>query len=141
LGISEAARKQKIGILRLPPELQEGVRELPAEHAIQISRLECGERQAALVERAPMFSHRQVQTAVDRLRRDPELSVEAALEGKETGDEQGPLRFQNQLPMLADLCRQLARRLGYLRSRLTDEQREQVSGLLTNLRQVLDGFE
>ncbi len=141
LGISEAARKQKMGILRLPPELQEGVRDLPAEHAIQISRLESGERQAALVERARGLSHRQVQTAVDRLRRDLELSVEAALEKEETGAEPGPLSFQNQLPMLADLCRQLARRLSYLRSRLTDEQREQVSGLLADLRQALDGFE
>jgi hypothetical protein len=141
LGISEAARKQKVGILRLPSELQEGVRDLPAEHAIQISRLECGERQAALVERAPVLSHRQVRTTVDRLRRDPELSVEAALGEETTGNEPGPLGFQNQLPMLADLCRQLARRIGYLRSRLTDEQRQQVSGLLADLRQALDGFE
>jgi hypothetical protein len=127
--------------LRLPPELQEGVRELPAEHAIQISRLESGQRQAALVERAPALSHRQVRTAVDRLRRDPELSVEGALAEEETQDEPGPLGFQNQLPLLADLCRQLARRIGYLRSRLTDEQRQQVTGLLADLRQALDGFE
>ncbi len=141
LGISEAARKQKVGILRLPSELQEGVRELPAEHAIQISRLESGERQAALVERAPALSHRQVQTAVDRLRRNPELSVEAVLEEEGTRDESSPLGFQNQLPVLADLCRQLVRRLGYLRSRLSAEEREQVAGLLADLRQVLDGFE
>ena len=130
-----------MGILRLPPELQEEVRELPAEHAIQISRLESGEHQAALVELAPELTHRQVQTAVDRLRRDPELSVEAALEEKEIEEEPGPLGFHSQLPALADLCRQLARRLGYLRSRLTAEEREQVSGLLADLRQVLDGFE
>jgi ParB-like nuclease family protein len=141
LGISEAARKQKVGILRLPPELPEQVRDLPAEHAIQISRLESGERQSALVERAPVLRHRQVQTAVDRLRRDPELTVEAALDGEEIEDEPGPLGFQAQLPMLADLCRQLARRLGYLRSRLSDEERDQVCGLLADLRQALDGFE
>src|SRR5207244_3797179 len=128
LGISEAARKQKVGILRLPPELQEEVRDLPAEHAIQISRLESGVRQAALVERAPVLTHRQVQTAVDRLRRDPELSVEAALEEEEVEGEPRPLGFQSQLPALADLCRQLARRLGYLRSRLGPEEREQVAG-------------
>jgi hypothetical protein len=115
---------------------------LPAEHAIQISRLESGERQAALVERAPVLSHRQVQAAVDRLRRDPELSVEAALEVQAgMGEESGPLGFQNQLPVVADLCRQLARRLGYLRSRLSAEEREQILLLLADLRQVLDGFE
>jgi ParB-like chromosome segregation protein Spo0J len=140
LGISEAARKQKVGILRLPPELQEEVRDLPAEHAIQISRLESCEHQAALVERAPELTHRQVQTAVNRLRRDPELNVEAALEEKDIEEERGPLGFQNQLPALADLCRQLARRLGYLRSRLSAEEWEQVSGLVADLRQVLDRF-
>jgi hypothetical protein len=141
LGISEAARKQKVAILRLPRELQEEVRDLPAEHAIQISRLRNDERQAALVEWAPELTHRQVHTAVDRLRRDPELSVEAALEQEGADEEPRPLRFQSQLPALADLCRQLARRLGYLRARLSAEERQQVSALLADLHQVLDGFE
>jgi glycine cleavage system regulatory protein len=66
-----------MGILRLPPELQEKVTELPAEHAIQISRLESGERKAARIERAPYSATAQVQAAVDRLRRDPELRLEA----------------------------------------------------------------
>jgi hypothetical protein len=55
--------------------------------------------------------------------------------------EPGPLGFQSQLPALADLCRQLARRLGYLRSRLSSDEREQVAGLLADLRQILDGFQ
>jgi hypothetical protein len=141
LGISEAARKQKVGIMRLSPELQEEVRDLPAAHAIQISRLRNDERQAALVERAPELTHRQVQTAVDRLRRDPELSGEVALEQERVEEEPGPLGFQSQLPALADLCRQLARRLGYLRARLSTEERQQVCALLADLHQVLDGFE
>jgi ParB-like chromosome segregation protein Spo0J len=142
LGISEAARKQKVGILRLPPELQDEVRTLPAEHAIQISRLEGGERQAELVERAPSLTHRQVQAAVDRLRTDPQLTVEEALEAPGMVQEQsGPLEFEGQIALLADLCRQLTRRLGYLRARLTPPQQEQVLALLADLRLSLDGFE
>ncbi|MDQ6945888.1 MAG: hypothetical protein M3256_06340, partial [Actinomycetota bacterium] len=45
LRISETARKDKVGILRLDPRLQDGVRHLPAEHAIQIARLNDPERQ------------------------------------------------------------------------------------------------
>lgn len=73
LGMSEAGRKQKVGILRLPAELQEDVRQLPAEHAIQISRLAGRERHEELIRHAPELTHRQVRDAVERLRRDPEL--------------------------------------------------------------------
>ncbi len=142
LGISEASRKQKVGILRLPSELQEEVRQLPAEHAIQISRLDNSEQQAALVKEAPGLTHRQVRTAVDRLRGDRQLTVEQALQDERgVAEDGGPLGFENQLLVLADLCRQLARRLGYLQARLTAKQRQRVSDLLGDLRLAMDSFE
>ncbi len=57
LGISESVRKAKVGILRLGADLLDEVRQLPAEHAIQISRLPDRERQAELVTRASELTH------------------------------------------------------------------------------------
>jgi len=142
LGISEAARKQKVGVLRLPPELQEEVRQLPAEHAIQISRLSDREQQEELVRQASELTHRQVRAAVDRLRSDPRLGVDQvlAVEAIQTGGAD-PLGFERQLAILADLSRQLVRRLSLLRSRLEPEQRSQVRALLVDLRRQTEEFE
>lgn len=139
LGISEAGRKQKIGILRLPPDLQEEARQLPAEHAIQISRLEDPARQEELMRRASELTHRQVREAVDRLRRDPELPVDQVLQPAIRGRKPDDLlSFESQLESLADLCRQLTRRLGLLRSRLQAAERERVRALLQDLERVLE---
>jgi Spy/CpxP family protein refolding chaperone len=152
LGISEAARKQKVGILRLPADLQDQVRELPAEHAIQISRLEDREQQEGLVQRGSQLTHLQVRAAVNRLRQNPELTVDQALKQDQPPSSEGegltaaghagdPLEFHTQLAALADVGRQLVRRLGYLRRlRLTDEERDQVRDLLADLRRATQEF-
>jgi len=80
LGISESGRKAKVAILRLDMCLQDELRTVPAEHAIQIARLDDPAQQAVLVARARHLTHRQVHDAVERLRADPELTVDAALE-------------------------------------------------------------
>ncbi len=142
LGISEAGRKQKVGILRLPPHLLDDARQLPAEHAIVISRLPDPTRQEELVRRAPELTHRQVKMAVERLRQNPELEVAEALrEGLSAPVAADPLEAGLQVDALADLCRQLTRRLGYLAARLADVERDQVRNLLTDLRQVMSAFE
>jgi hypothetical protein len=143
LGISEAGRKQKVGILRLPAEVLDRVRELPAEHAIQISRLPHARRQAELVARAGGLSHDEVRSAVMRLRADPELIVEAALAapGPEPLAPPQHLSLDAQLAELADLCRQLVRRLRRLASELEPEQRVPVRSLVAGLRDSLALFE
>jgi hypothetical protein len=143
LGISEAGRKQKVGILRLPTEALDRVRELPAEHAIQISRLPDARRQAELVARAGGLGHDEVHRAVMRLRVDPQLTVEAALTapGPEPVATPQHLSLDGQLAELADLCRQLVRRLRRLASELEPEQRAPVRSLVAGLRDSLALFE
>ncbi len=142
LGISESARKAKVGILRLGPDLQEEVRNLPAEHAIQISRLDDPQRQAELVRRARTLTHREVHVAVERLRRDRDLTVEAALREVEDVEEASdPLAPDVQLLRITDLCRQLVRTLANLRGRLSTRERECVVGVLADLRGALDTFQ
>jgi len=145
LSISESARKAKVAILRLEPRLQDGLRGLPAEHAIQIARLDDPVHQDELVRRAPGLTHRQIQAAVDRLRKDPHLAVEAALDrtddAQHPASESGPLAFEAQLRDLADLCRQLARTLANLRTRLSPIERIEVLRMLTGLRELLAAFE
>lgn len=142
LGISEADRKQKVGILRLPAVVLDQVRELPAEHAIQISRLSDARRQAELVERANGLSHDQVRSAVKRLRFDPELSVDAALAVPEPSPPAVPqqLSIEGQLAELADLSRQLVRRLRLLTSEADPSLRQRVRSMLAGLRDSLDAF-
>jgi ParB-like chromosome segregation protein Spo0J len=140
LGISESVRKAKVGILRLDPDLQDEVRQLPAEHAIQISRIPDRERQAELVARAQELTHDQVHAAVDRLRRDPNLDVAGAL--SPAGDEKpAPLGFVGQLSTLADLGRQLRRLLTNLRTRLSASERQEVSAVLADLHRAIAAFD
>jgi ParB-like chromosome segregation protein Spo0J len=141
LGVSESSRKAKVGILRLDPDVQEQVRALPAEHAIQISRLDDRARQAELATRARELTHEQVRGAVERLRRDPDLAVEAAVDPPPPpGNEGEPLSFQLQLGTLADLCRQSLRLLDNLRPRLSTEERREVSAVLVDLRRAIEAF-
>ena len=68
-----------MGILRLAPEVQEEVRGLPAQHAIQISRLSDPTLQAELAERSGDLTHREVRQAVDNLRANPDLDIDEVL--------------------------------------------------------------
>jgi hypothetical protein len=139
LGVSESARKAKVGILRLDLDLQNEVRRLPAEHAIQISRLPDRRQQAELAARAGDLTHDQVRATVDHLRRDPSLGVSAALAG--TVQESEPLRFEDQLATVADLGRQLRRMLANLHLRLSQQERQEVSAVLAHVGDAIAAFE
>ncbi|MFI5284367.1 MAG: ParB/RepB/Spo0J family partition protein [Candidatus Dormibacterales bacterium] len=141
LGISEAARKAKLAILRLEPEVLNDVNALPAQHAPLIARVEGRDRRAELAQRAPHLTHRQLQAAVSRLRRDSDLSVAEAVAGGTASAPEDPLAFDTQLVRLADLCRQIARLLGILRARATDDERSQVVDLLAGLMRVAHDFQ
>ena len=133
LGISESQRKAKLGVLRLGPELLEELRELPAEHAIQISRLPDVDHQAGLVQRARELTHRQVHRVVDRLLHDPHLDVAVLVETELSGDQEAvlnPLTFDEQFRVLADICRQLVRALRNLGSTVSADERTTVGDLL-----------
>ena len=143
LGISESQRKAKLGVLRLGPELLVELRQLPAEHAIQISRLRDADHQAELVQRARELTHRQVHRVVDRLLRDPDLDVAKLVETELRADREAvadPLTFDEQLQVLADLCRQLARGLRNLTREITSGERDLVCGLLAGLDRDLADF-
>jgi ParB/RepB/Spo0J family partition protein len=143
LGISESQRKAKLGVLRLGPELLSELRELPAEHAIQISRLPDADHQAELVQRARELTHRQVHRVVDRLLRDPDLDVAKLVETELSGDPEAvadPLTFDEQLQVLADLCRRLVRALRNLGSTVSTDERATVGDLLACLNAEMGDF-
>jgi hypothetical protein len=141
LGISEAGRKAKVAVLRLEPEVLEDVNALPAYRAGLIARVDGHERRAQLVERAPSLSKRQLHAVVDRLRRDPELTVAEAVDGRAREDVGDPLAFESQLDHLCDLCRQVVRLLGILRGRQSPEEKEQVQAVLRDLSEELNTFQ
>ena len=133
LGISEAARKRMLAILRLEPELHEAGRELPAEHLVQISRLPDAGLQADLLSRASGMTHDEVHKEVDRVL-------------QRTGEDGPPedaatLAFEARLQNLADLCRQLVRSLGNLGRELSTDDRARVREVLGGLRPALTAFE
>jgi len=138
LGISESQRKAKVGVLRLDPEELERVRSLSQEHAVQISRLADKERRAELIERAPELTHRQVHRVVDRLLADRELDVDGALAGDPETPE--PLTFDEQLQVLADVCRQLVRALRNLSPTVSADERTAVDELLVCLNTEVTDF-
>ncbi len=132
LGVSEAVRKAKVGILRLDDDLQQQARLLPAEHAIQIAKLEDRAGQQQLLARAPELTHRQVREAVERLRQDPTRSVdEALLSVKPTIDPGDDIAME--IGHLTDLCREMTRLLRNFEGRLNIEQRDLVTGVLRTL--------
>ena len=143
LGISESQRKAKLGVLRLGPGLLSELRELPAEHAIQISRLPDADHQAELVQRARELTHRQVHRVVDRLLRDPDLDVAKLVETELSGDLEtvaDPLAFDEQLQVVADLCRRLVRALRNLGSTVSTAERTMVGDLLACLNAEMGDF-
>lgn len=78
------------------------------------------------------------------LRRDPALSVDAAIIGRPTTSADSapdPLAFETQLLRLTDLCRQLARTLANLMTRLSSAERTEVARVLNGLRLVMGSFE
>jgi hypothetical protein len=144
LGISETQRKAKLSILRLPPDLLEEVRDLPAEHVVQIARLDDRKRQAELVERARALTGRELESVVDRLRQQPDLPVAEALskgpERRQEDPDPDSLAFERELEALADLCRQLSRLLSNLGGHLDEGDREVAVAALLDLRQQIDQF-
>jgi len=134
LGISESQRKAKVGILRIDPELHDAVRDLPAEHAVQISRLPDSERQAELVARAPELTHSEVHRAVARLREDADLTVDEAL--APAADASQSVAFDEQLLVLGDLCRQLVRLILLIRD--DADRRAAAAPALSDLRSTID---
>ena len=139
LGISEAARKRKLSVLRLEPEILAQANGLPANHAPLIAQVEDRQRRADLVEHAPYLTNRQLNAAVRRLRGDSDLSVEAALKRPEPVSD--PLAFEQQLSQLADLCRQMVRLLGNLWPRTSEAERDEARKVLTTLVHTLHEFE
>ena len=145
LGISESQRKSKVSVLRLDPELLDQARALPAEHAIQIAKLEGHERQAQLLQRSRELglTCHQVQGSVDRLRDDKALSVDDAVAGasRPVPGQLDLLAFDHQLLNLGDLCRQLVRLLTNLRNHLGEPQeRRAFDAALSDLRGQIDEF-
>ena len=140
LGISESQRKAKLGVLRLDPDLLDQARTIPAEHAIQIARLDGRERQAELIQRSREqgLTCRQVQAAVDRLREDRALGVEQAIAAGSSSPVPPPvLAFDQQMAVLLDLCRQLVRLISNLRQ---SAEAQQAAAALTDLRQRINTF-
>ncbi|MHB8688121.1 MAG: ParB/RepB/Spo0J family partition protein [Candidatus Dormibacteraceae bacterium] len=141
LGVSEAARKLKVSVLRLEPEVVDDVKALPTQHAPLIARVEGGDRRAELAKQAAHLTHRQLHAAVSRLRRDPNLSVADAVAGGHSPGPEDPLAFQTLLVRLADLSRQLIRMLAILRCRETVEERAQINRVLADLITAARDFE
>jgi ParB/RepB/Spo0J family partition protein len=132
LGISESARKAKVGILRLPPELQDRVRHLSREHAAQIGRLPTPEHQQHVVERADQLTHRQVRDLVDRLLREGD--------GEQGAAAPDPIPTAPESVRMVDLCRQLARLIRNLDAHATTDERAWATKVIADLRQTLDAF-
>jgi ParB family chromosome partitioning protein len=139
LGISEAARKLKLSVLRLEPQVLQDINTLPAQHAPLIARIEDRERRAELAEQATHLTHRQLLAAVSRLRRDPDLPVAEAVVGHRPAPKD-PLDLDALLARLADLCRQLERLVLILRKQADPERRAAVGTALAELRSSIDEF-
>jgi ParB/RepB/Spo0J family partition protein len=135
LGISETSRKAKVGLLRLPAELQDRLRDAPAEHAAQVSRLADAAQQRELTDRLRDLTHDDLRVAVNRLLQDPMISVADAVEHlapSSTRLREGAA-LDEQLTRLVDLCRQLSRLARNLTPRLTDSERDRVNRVLAAL--------
>jgi hypothetical protein len=143
LGVSESQRKNKVAVLRLDPDLLDEARTLPAEHVIQIAKLDGRERQAEMLQRSQDLGLTcgQVQDTVDRLRQDQKLSVDDAIAaGSSMFNEPAVLAFDQQLTNLGDLCRQLVRLLANLQERVEPEERSDMTAALSDLRCHIDQF-
>jgi len=140
LGISEAARKRKLAVLRLEPDVLAEANSLPVHHASLIAQVEGHERRVELVERAPYLTNRQLQAAIRRLRADPQLSVERSLSAPDTAASDQSNLFDAQLSTLGDLCRQLVRLISILRAHAEGDRRDAAMTALMDLRRCIDEF-
>lgn len=140
LGISEAARKLKLSVLKLEPQLLKDVRALPTQHAPLIARVEGPDRRAELAARASQLTHRQLHAAVRRLRNDPQLSVADAVAGARRRVTEDPLASEALLRRLADLCRQLVRLLDVLERQANGEEQDVIQGVLSELTRAVNTF-
>jgi len=111
----------------------EAVRNLPTDHAVLISRLPDRVQQEELIARAPELTQRQVRVAVERLRMEPQLRLEAALASGRPSEKPA---FDDRLIVLGDLCHQLMRLLLILRD--DAERRRKATPALADLRRALD---
>jgi len=144
LGVSETRRKAKLNVLNLDPGLLDDARQLPAEHAIHIARLQDAVRQAELFRRARELTHSQVGRIVDRLLQDSSLDVRETIRAevnREKTEVTGRVSSVEHVDLLADLCRQLTRLLFNLHSSIDQSDAAQVRAILSGLRRELDAFE
>lgn len=139
LGISEVVRKRKLAVLRLEPEVLAEANTLPSNHAALIAQVEGHERRADLASRASQLSHRQLHAAVRRLRENPALTVDQALTAHRPVSV-NPLAFEEQLRILADLCRQIVRLLNNLKPRISEKERDDARAVLAVLLQDMHAF-
>jgi ParB/RepB/Spo0J family partition protein len=135
LGISETNRKARVGLLRLPAELQERLRRAPAEHSAQVSRLTDAAQQRELTDRLQDLTHDDLRVAVNRLLQNPAISVADAVEhlAPPTARVRDGAGLDEQLTRLVDLCRQLSRLARNLAPRLTASERCEVNQVLAAL--------
>jgi ParB-like chromosome segregation protein Spo0J len=140
LGISETNRKAKVGLLRLPAEVQERLRRAPAEHAAQVSRLTDAAQQRELTDRLQDLTHDDLRVAVNCLLQNPAISVADAVERLAPGSARvrDGAGLDEQLTRLVDLCRQLSRLARNLAPRLTASECDQVNQLVAALCRDLD---
>ena len=141
LAISESTRKAKLAILRLEPDVLEETQALPSHHASLIAQVADHKRRSDLVEKAPHLTNRQLHGVLNRLRRDPELTVDDAVAGRLVVERPDPLAFEVQLEHLCDLCRQVARLLNNIRSRVSSDEKQQLLAVVGELRATFDAFE
>ncbi len=139
LGISEVARKRKLAVLQLEPEVLAEASHLPSHHAALIAQVEGDERRADLIAGASQLSHRQLYAAVRRLRENPALTVDQALAAHHLLNSDR-LGFEDRLRVLADLCRQIVRLLNNLKPRISEAERDQARVVVSTLLQDISGF-
>jgi ParB/RepB/Spo0J family partition protein len=139
LGISEAARKRKLDVLRLEPEVLADANSLPNNHAVLIAQVEGHQQRAELAARASQLSHRRLHAAVRRLRENPALTVDQALSAHRPIGV-NPFAFEDQLRILADLCRQIIRLLTNLKLRISEKERDEARAVLAVLLQDMHAF-
>ncbi len=140
LGISEAARKLKLSVLKLEDSVLPRVKGLPAQHAPLIARVEGAARRTELAAVAARLTHRQLHAAVNRLRKDPNLSVADAVAGVRRPAAQDPLAIDALLDRLGDLCRQLVRLLDVLERKAGAAEQEVINLALVELTRAVTAF-
>jgi ParB-like chromosome segregation protein Spo0J len=121
LGLSETARKVRVGLLRISPAARERVGRLPLEHAALVSRIPDEEAQLDIAVAAEGLRHEELRALISR-RTCAQDSDPAS---------PGPLAFEVQLARIAELCRQLLRAVGNLAPEVSAEEQERLVAVLS----------